>query len=62
VGDERALREAVVRVAALLAACPEIREMDVNPISVGPVGLAALDVRIRVEPVAPTTPTRRVRY
>ena len=34
VADEAALRDALVRVAALLHACPEIREMDINPLNV----------------------------
>lgn len=60
--DERALREVVVRVSALLDAWPEIQEMDINPLNVLTRGVAALDVRIRVEAPVPARPTRRVRY
>jgi acetyl coenzyme A synthetase (ADP forming)-like protein len=60
--DEAALRDALLRVAALLDACPEIQELDINPLNVLGDGVAALDVRIRIgEPAAPTR-TRRVRY
>jgi hypothetical protein len=61
--DEAALREALLRVAALLDACPEIQELDINPINVLRQGVAALDVRIRVAPPLPaTTRPRGVRY
>ena len=60
--DEAALRDALVRVSVLLHACPEIREMDINPLNVRTSGVAALDVRIRVEAPAPSRSTRRVRY
>jgi acyl-CoA synthetase (NDP forming) len=62
VGDEAALRDVVLRVAALLHACPEIQEMDVNPLMVRRQGVVAVDVRIRVDAPAPTRATRRVRY
>ena len=62
VGDEAALRHVLLRVAGLLHGCPEIREMDVNPVMVRPHGVIAVDVRIRVEAPAPIRPTRRVRY
>jgi acetyl coenzyme A synthetase (ADP forming)-like protein len=60
--DEDALERAVVRVAALLDACPEIQEMDVNPLNVLSCGVVALDVRIRVGAPVPPRPTRKVRY
>jgi acyl-CoA synthetase (NDP forming) len=60
--DERALREALLRVAALLQAAPEIQEMDINPMTVLPAGACALDVRIRVSEPIRHAPTRRVRY
>lgn len=60
--DEGALLDALLRVSALLDACPEIQELDINPINVLGRGVAALDVRIRVaEPQRPVRP-RRVRY
>jgi acetyl coenzyme A synthetase (ADP forming)-like protein len=60
--DEAALRDALLRVSALLDACPEIQELDINPINVLAAGVAALDVRIRVDVPAVPTATRRVRY
>jgi acyl-CoA synthetase (NDP forming) len=60
--DEPAYRAAILRVAALLDACPEIHEMDINPLRVRASGVCALDVRIRVgEPVRPRA-SRHVRY
>lgn len=60
--DEAALGDALQRVSALLATCPEIREMDINPIAVLEHGVLALDVRIRVGELSPPAPTRRVQY
>ena len=60
--DEAALRDALMRMSVLLEACPEIREMDINPVLVLTKGLSALDVRIRVEPPIAARPHRRVRY
>ena len=50
--DEASFRDALMRVAALIAACPEIQELDINPLNVLTSGVAALDVRIRVGPRA----------
>ena len=46
--DEDAFREAILRVSALIGICPEIQEIDVNPLAVLPGGVSALDVRVRV--------------
>lgn len=46
--DEEAFREAVLRLSALVGICPEIQELDVNPLVVLPGGVSALDVRVRV--------------
>jgi acetate---CoA ligase (ADP-forming) len=46
--DESALRSIVLRVGALLDACPEIRELDLNPVIVQASGAVAVDARIRV--------------
>ena len=46
--DEAAFREAVLRISALVGICPEIQELDVNPLSVLEEGVSALDVRVRV--------------
>ncbi len=49
VADEAALRETILRISALLSLCPEIQELDVNPVSVLEHGIVALDVRVRVD-------------
>jgi acyl-CoA synthetase (NDP forming) len=46
--DEAALRDALLRLSALVVACPDIQEMDVNPLRILPRGVSALDVRIRI--------------
>lgn len=46
--DEEAFREAILRISALVGICPEIQELDVNPLAVLPGGVSALDVRVRV--------------
>ena len=60
--DEQAFRGLVVRVSQLLAACPEIHEMDVNPVMVMASGVVAVDARIRLGPPAPAAEGRRIRY
>jgi acetate---CoA ligase (ADP-forming) len=60
--DEDALRETLLRVAALLDACPEIQELDINPLNVRDRGVAALDARMRIAAVPAPPRTRRVRY
>jgi acyl-CoA synthetase (NDP forming) len=47
--DEAALRETILRISALIDLCPEIQELDVNPVSVLEYGTVALDVRVRVD-------------
>jgi acetyl coenzyme A synthetase (ADP forming)-like protein len=60
--DEGALRDVLLRIAALLEAHPEIREMDVNPLIVRPQGIVAVDVRIRLDAPVMQRVSRRVRY
>jgi acyl-CoA synthetase (NDP forming) len=59
--DERALRDALLRVSAMVEACPEIQELDINPLRVLPSGVCALDARIRVALPMPAR-TRRITY
>jgi acetyl coenzyme A synthetase (ADP forming)-like protein len=47
--DEPAFRDAILRVSALVGVCPEIQELDLNPVKVLPGGVSAVDVRVRVE-------------
>jgi acyl-CoA synthetase (NDP forming) len=60
--DEAALQDLLLRVSALVEACPEVREMDLNPVKVLGRGASVLDARIRVE--RRTTPgrSRRIVY
>jgi acetate---CoA ligase (ADP-forming) len=60
--DRAALEETLLKVSALIGACPEIQEMDINPLAVLPHGVKAVDVRIRVERPKPPARTRRVVY
>jgi succinyl-CoA synthetase beta subunit len=46
-GDIESFVDAVVRVSHLLAAFPEITELDINPLRVFPQGVMALDARLR---------------
>jgi acyl-CoA synthetase (NDP forming) len=60
--DEDALRTALLRLSALIDVCPEIVELDVNPLMVLERGVRAVDARIRVERPRPRPSTRRVSY
>lgn len=60
--DETALREALLRLSLLLEACPEIQEMDINPIKVLPKDVCVIDARIRVERRSTPRRSRRICY
>ena len=60
--DTNAVVDALLRVAALLAICPEIQELDINPVKVLERGLKAVDVRVRVGHGETPVPTRHVSY
>jgi acyl-CoA synthetase (NDP forming) len=60
--DEAALKDMVLRVSALLTWCPEVQELDLNPVKVLRQGACAVDARIRVEPPVSRPATRRVDY
>jgi acetate---CoA ligase (ADP-forming) len=60
--DVPALRDALLRLSALVDLCPEIAEVDVNPLVVLPQGVRALDIRVRVERPRPRPASRRVSY
>ena len=47
--DIRALEEALVALARLAADCPEIVELDINPLLADEHGVLALDARIRID-------------
>ena len=46
--NEAAYREVLLRVSALLEACPEIQELDLNPVIVTRDAAIAVDARVRV--------------
>jgi len=62
-GDSAAARaavvDAVVRVGRLVEQLPDVAELDLNPLVVGPEGCAVVDARIRVEPAVAVDPTLR---
>ena len=60
--DEAALCDLLLRVSALVAAAPEIQELDLNPVMVLGSGACVADARLRVEASAPPGQGRRVAY
>jgi acyl-CoA synthetase (NDP forming) len=60
--DEPAFLQLLTRVSQLLHACPEIQEMDLNPVMVLPAGTLVADVRIRIGAVQTVPATRRIRH
>ena len=48
--DEAAFRDTILRVSALVGICPEIQELDLNPLKVLPGGVSAIDVRVHTAP------------
>jgi len=60
--DEAALREVILRLSALVEICPEIYEMDANPVKVLASGAKVVDARVRVDRLPDPAPTRRIAY
>ena len=60
--DVGALKDVLLRVSALVSICPEIRELDINPLTVLARGATALDIRVRVAALHPPVATRQVTY
>jgi acetyl coenzyme A synthetase (ADP forming)-like protein len=60
--DEAALRDLILRVSALVETCPEVREMDLNPVKVLSQGVSVVDARIRVERQPAPPRSRRIVY
>ncbi len=60
--DEAALCELILRVSSLLEICPQIYEMDANPVKVLEKGAIVVDARIRVDRLVEPPPTRRIAY
>lgn len=59
--DEAAFRNVLLAVSQLVDACPEIQEMDINPLLVQRSGAVAADIRIRIGAL-PARTGRRVSY
>lgn len=57
--DRRAVVDAVCRISWLMAACPEVAELDLNPVVADAAGIVVLDARIRVAEPAGRPPRRR---
>jgi acyl-CoA synthetase (NDP forming) len=60
--DERSVADALRRVSALVEICPEIQELELNPLKVFPHGARAVDIRVRVGRPRPGPATRRISY
>jgi acyl-CoA synthetase (NDP forming) len=60
--DETALRDLLFRVSALLETCPEVQEMDLNPVKALARGVRVVDVRVRVGKRPDPPRARRVVY
>jgi acyl-CoA synthetase (NDP forming) len=60
--DAAALQNVILRVSALLTICPEIRELDLNPVKVLASGACAVDARVKVAAPGSRLQSRRVVY
>ena len=60
--DAGALVDTLLRVSVMLEVCPEIQELDMNPVKVLTQGVRAVDIRMRVDRRAPRPRTRRIQY
>jgi acyl-CoA synthetase (NDP forming) len=60
--DEAAFRNLLLAVSQLLDACPEIEEMDLNPVMVRRKGAEVVDARIKIGVPPEAHRSRRVSY
>ena len=60
--DESAFRQLLLAVSQLLDLCPEIEEMDLNPVMVLRTGAIVVDARIKVALAQPLVRSRRIEY
>jgi acetate---CoA ligase (ADP-forming) len=60
--DEPAVVDALLRVSALVEICPEIQELELNPLKVLDCGARAVDVRVRIGRCQARATTRRISY
>ncbi|RZJ94085.1 MAG: CoA-binding protein, partial [Brevundimonas sp.] len=49
--DRAALNAVLAALSRLALACPEVAELDINPLRTGPNGVLAMDARLRLAPV-----------
>ncbi|MEN8233365.1 MAG: bifunctional GNAT family N-acetyltransferase/acetate--CoA ligase family protein [Actinomycetota bacterium] len=63
-GDVEAVKEALLRVSALIEDVPEMVEMDMNPVKVGAPGegVRVVDARIKIKPTGDTFDPSRVDF
>jgi acetyltransferase len=57
--DVEGLITALIHISQLVSDCPEISELDVNPLLVTPDGVTALDARVILDPVQVHDPAER---
>ena len=50
--DTHAVEELLLRLGRLAETLPEVAELDLNPVFAGPDGVVAVDVKLRLAPVA----------
>jgi Acyl-CoA synthetase (NDP forming) len=60
--DESAFRTLLLALSQMLDVCPEIEEMDLNPVMVLRTGAVVVDSRIKVGPLKPAPRLRRIAY
>jgi acyl-CoA synthetase (NDP forming) len=60
--DEAAFRTLLLALSQLIDVCPEIEEMDLNPVMVLRTGAVVVDARIKVGPIKPAPRLRRIAY
>ncbi len=60
--DTGAIKDILLRLSALVDICPEIRELDINPLEALEQGAVVVDARVRVEVSKPAPPSRRIAY
>jgi acetyl coenzyme A synthetase (ADP forming)-like protein len=60
--DEAALADALLRLSTMVGWCPEIQELDINPLLVLPRGVRAVDARIRIDRPKMRVGAKRVTY
>lgn len=60
--NEAALKTLILRISVLLEICPQIHEMDANPVKVSATEAKVVDARIRVARLPDPPPTRRITY